>query len=105
MIRARADDPSAQDFSAVLTAWHEAWSSEPVTVATVIGLAEARAANGAAELGEALALVALRGGKLDGERLGKWLRRHRDCRSGGLTLVRSSEVGASGGVKWQVMAQ
>jgi putative DNA primase/helicase len=101
--RARADDPGLQALAAVLTAWHEAWGAEPVTVASLIGLAEARAQNAAGELKEALALVCLTGGKLDGERLGKWLRKYRDCRAGGMRLARSEDLGHGGGAKWTVL--
>jgi hypothetical protein len=101
--RARNDDPSVQARVAVLTACHDACGASPFTVASLISLAEARAENAAAELKEALSLIALRGGKLDGNRLGNWLRRNRDCRVARLTLRHAGEVGATGGAKWMVL--
>lgn len=101
--RSRKDDPLAQALRDVLAAWYDAWRSEPVTVADLIERAEARAANGAAEFKEALSLVCLRGGKLDGVRLGYWLRKNRDCRSAGLSLTRTGEVAHGGSTKWQVV--
>jgi hypothetical protein len=103
--RARSNDPSIQNRAAVLAACHEACGTDPFTVASLIGRAEARAQNAAPELKEALALVAFRGGKLDGNRLGQWLRYNRDCRVSGLTLIRRDEFGASGGASWTVARQ
>ena len=101
--RARSDDPTVQALGSILAAWFEAWRSEPVTVAGLIDRAEARATNGATELKEALGLVCLRGGKLDGVRLGYWLRKNRDCRAGGLMLARTGERAHGGALTWQVV--
>jgi putative DNA primase/helicase len=103
--RARGDDPSIQNRATVLTACYAACGDAPFTVASLIGMAEARAQNAAPELKEALLLVALSGGKLDGNRLGQWLRYNRDCRVAGLTLTRRGELGSSGGASWRVERQ
>jgi putative DNA primase/helicase len=104
MERTRADDPSQQAARGLLCAWHRAIGSEPITVASIVTCAEARAQNGDTDLRDALAMVAMRGSQLDGSKLGYWLRSHRDCRCGGLTMRRTDEVSHSGGAKWQVLA-
>jgi putative DNA primase/helicase len=103
MERTRANDPSQQEVRAVLNAWHNAIGSDAISVASLITSAEARALNGDTELRDAIAMVALRGTQIEAAKLGYWLRRHRDCQCGALTMRRTDEVGHSGGAKWRVI--
>lgn len=100
MERSRKDDPALQAVHAVFNAWHNAYGPDPVSVASVI----TRAENGGDDLRAALEMVALRRGKLDGNALGGWLRRHRDARAGKLTLRRGEGQAHGGGVPWIVEA-
>jgi putative DNA primase/helicase len=104
MERTRAEDPSQQATRAVLEVWHDAIGSEPITVASLIASAEARAQNGARDLWDALAMVAMRGTQLDGGKLGYWLRSHRDCRCGARTMRRAAGTDHSSAARWQVLS-
>ena len=83
-----ADDPERQNFDAVLTAWSDAigeGKSAATTVAKLVGDANRRDGANISYVNEELrnaliAVAANRSGEINTDRLGKWLRSHRDSR-------------------------
>lgn len=93
MERTRQGDPTRESLLAVLSAWHAAFDNKPAAVADAIARAEHDVS-----MHDALTLVAMRRGNLDGLALGYWLRGHRDNRAGSFVLRRHG--GRAGVVRW-----
>jgi putative DNA primase/helicase len=99
MDRTRGDDPSWQNLTLVVGAWHAAFRENAVTAAEAV-----ERAGEDANLREALTAVCKRRGVLDTIALGYWLRAHRDKRSGRLVLRAGPSDGHKKVAWWVVNA-
>ncbi|HSH30848.1 MAG TPA: bifunctional DNA primase/polymerase [Thiohalobacter sp.] len=96
MSRTRDADPSRQEITAVLNAWHDHFGDRQVKGSEVIAACEINT-----PLMEALTAIC-RGGKLTGRGLGYWLRNTKDRRAGALVLVQGNIHGGSN--TWRVVS-
>lgn len=97
----RAADPDLEGMRLVYSAWHEEFSSRPVTVAEVISAASSLGQSANDELRDALHLVCSE--KPTGKRLGGWLQRHRERIIDGLQLKRAGEDSHKKVARWTVV--
>jgi Bifunctional DNA primase/polymerase, N-terminal len=103
--QAVAEDPDRQSFAAVLTAWFQAFGPQEVTAAELVTKADKRDGAGNPvypDLRDALLVIAAtKGGDISTQRLGYWLRNHRDRMIAGRVL-RRHDMAHGGVMKWSV---
>jgi hypothetical protein len=106
MATAIADDPDREGLAAVLSTWSRAIGEDAVTTAEVIARANKRTPYGEyvdKDLRDALvAVAASKGGDINPQKLGFWLRSHRDRVLGRLVLRRRSDIRLSV-ARWSVV--